>query len=63
MFTELKRWVKDPIYWLIFIYVIFSIIFGFIYRNGLILFLGWNIILAGVAYTIANLFIYTRKKR
>ncbi len=63
MFTELKRWLKDPIYWLVLVYVIFSITFGFIYRNGLILFLGWNIILAGVAYALANLFIYTRKKR
>jgi uncharacterized membrane protein len=63
MFTELKRWVKDPIYWLVLVYVIFSITFGFIYRNGLILFLGWNIILAGFAYALANLFIYTRKKR
>jgi uncharacterized membrane protein len=37
--------------------------FGFIYGNGLVLFLGWNLILAGVAYFFSHLFTVLRKKK
>lgn len=59
---EIKKIFKDPLYWILLIYVIFSMIFGFRYLNGLVLFLGWNLILAGIAYFIAHVFTVLRKK-
>ena len=53
---DLKRYVKDPLYWALLIYVILAITLGFIYSNGLILFLGWNLILAGFTYFLADVY-------
>lgn len=60
---DLKRYFKDPLYWALLIYVILSITLGFIYGNGLILFLGWNLILAGFAYFLSDLFCIVRVKK
>ncbi len=59
---DLKRIIKDPHYLALVLYVILAMIFGIIYRNFLILFLGWNLILAGVVYFLSDVFIGLRKK-
>lgn len=60
---EIKRLLKDPLYWFLLLYVISSMLFGLMYSNGLVLFLGWNLILAGVAYFLAHLFTVLRKRK
>lgn len=60
---DLKRYIKDPLYWALLIYVILTTCLGFIYQNGLILFLGWNLILAGFSYFLVDLFRVTRIKK
>lgn len=57
----IKKVIKDPFYQMLIGYVFLSILFGLIYQNGLILFLGWNLILVGIAYSFANLFVCLRK--
>jgi uncharacterized membrane protein len=59
---DLKKMVKDPHYLALSLYVILSIIFGFIYSNFLVIFLGWNLILAGFVYFLSDYFIMLRKK-
>ena len=58
---DLKRIIKDPHYLALSIYVILAIVCGIIYRNFLILFLGWNLILAGFVYFLSDVFIGLRK--
>lgn len=59
----IKSLLKDPLGYALLIYVLLAFIFGIIYLNGLILFLGWNLILAGVAYLIAHLFTHFRESK
>ncbi|MDY0075397.1 MAG: DUF1361 domain-containing protein [Acholeplasmataceae bacterium] len=60
---DLKQVIKDPIYLALVIFVIIAMFFGGFYGNFLILFLGWNLLLAGFTYFLVDIFIYLRKKR
>lgn len=59
----IKRSLKDPLYYGLLLYVIAAFVLGFTYSNGLILFLGWNLILAGIAYFLSHLFRATRESK
>jgi len=58
-----KKMINDWRFWGVFIYVILSILFGLVYQNGLILFLGWNMILASVVYILSYLYVDLKIKR
>ena len=55
-----NKLLRDKYLWMIAIYVMASFFFGFMYGNGLILFLGWNLILAGVAACLSYVFVELR---
>jgi uncharacterized membrane protein len=57
---ELKMLFKDKLFWMLGVYVFAAFGFGFRYMNGLILFLGWNIILAGCAALLSYLYVHVR---
>ena len=58
-----NKLLKDKYLWMIAIYMMASFFFGFMYGNGLILFLGWNLILAGIAAVLSYLFVDLRQKK
>ena len=58
-----NKLLKDKYLWMIAIYVMASFFFGFMYGNGLILFLGWNLILAGVSAILSYVFVDLRQKK
>lgn len=58
-----KTMMKDWRFWCVLIYVMFSLIFGLIYRNGLLVFLGWNMILAAVVYGLSFLYVHVKKQK
>ncbi|PKK98822.1 MAG: hypothetical protein CVV57_04895 [Tenericutes bacterium HGW-Tenericutes-2] len=45
------------------VYIITSIILGVILNNGLVIFLGWNILLATIVYLLAEAYVYLYKKK
>lgn len=57
-----NKMIKDWHFWGVLVYVMLSFVFGIFYQNGLILFLGWNMILAAVVYALSYLFVELRKR-
>lgn len=49
------------VYIITLVYVIFTTVLGMMMNHGLILFLGWNVLLATCVYAFAQLFVMTRK--
>lgn len=50
-------------YFLTTIYILVSIVLGFILSNGLVIFLGWNIFLATMVFLLAEVYIHLHKKK
>jgi uncharacterized membrane protein len=50
-------------YFLTIIYILFSMILGFILNNGLVIFLGWNIFLATFVFLLSEVIIYLIKNK
>lgn len=49
-----KEIIKNPIYYVIGIFVLVAFNIGIVLRNGLVVFLGWNLILAGMVSFFAD---------
>ncbi len=50
-------------YFTTILYIIMSVILGFILNDGLVVFLGWNILLATVVFMLAEFFVILRKNQ
>lgn len=48
-------------YFLTTIYILVSIVLGFILNNGLVIFLGWNIFLATLVFWLSEVYVYFEK--
>ena len=53
----------NPIYYISTVYVIFSLILGMFLTNFLIIFLGWNMLLATFVFFLSEMFLYLKKKK
>ncbi|MDO9629717.1 MAG: DUF1361 domain-containing protein [Acholeplasmataceae bacterium] len=50
-------------YYLTFLYMIISVVLGFILSNGLVIFLGWNIFLATIVFLLAEIYVHFRREK
>lgn len=57
-----SRILKNPIYYALGVYVILAISIGITLRNGLIVFLGWNIVLAAFVSFFADVYVHLNEK-
>jgi uncharacterized membrane protein len=61
---EYKKVFGIPLFYLLsIVYAILTTILGIIMNNGLIVFLGWNVILATFVFFLAQMFVYSRLKK